>query len=473
MAKMERDEAVSRATDYLSRKGGDNWANGDELKRRTNENTGFMATAQAIADIYQRGERPRDLDLQKIDFGVSYSNVRTQIEELLDKRGAKDFDKKVDAEIESQMERAKEMLKKEEEKREEIRKKAQEEAEELIDNKGKLYQARESAWTGYQLSSLESRNWANPIIEMIEYARAILEIDEKLEDNFEGEYTVLKKRAEQMRELANQIEGLNFEASEIDQANIPEDEQRTQETEDLSEGEKKDLIYEEIKEFTQTETGQEMDSLDIQMLIDTVKEEYDLSEEEIENQLEKLKVEGTAYEPAPGKIQILDHQVKFYNQQASLSEHIDDQGRVKMGDPFGNLSIQVVKSDDSEIDTIKTSRDVMPYLKEKIGDQTSEHLLAIYLTGSNEVLGSQTIGKGSISNVQLEPRSIVQMGIIVNAKAVILAHNHPSGKAEATKEDKRATRELEQQLSEFNISLLDHIIVTGNDTHSLRTEGIL
>lgn len=460
MAKMERDEAVSRATDYLSRKGGDNWASGDELKRRTNENTGFMATAQAIADIYQRGERPRDIDLQKIDFGVSYSNIRTQIEELLDKRGAKDFDQKVDAEIESQMERAKEMLKKEQEKREEIRQKAQEEAEKLIDNDGKLFQARESAWTGYQLSSLESRNWANPIIEMIEYARAILEIDEKLEDNFEGEYTVLKKRAEEMRELANQIEGLNFEASEIDQANVPSDDEETEEVEEPLD----EVIARTLRETREIGT---------QELIDQVRGQTVATEEEIEDTLERMKTEGTIYEPAPGKINILDHQVKFYNQQASLSEHMDDQGRVKMGDPFGNLSIEVVKSEDSEIDTIETPTDVESYLMEKIGDQTSEHLLAIYLDGSNEVLGSQTIGKGSISNVQLEPRSIVQMGIIINARAVILAHNHPSGKAEATEEDKKATRDLEQQLSEFNIDLLDHMIVTGDDTHSLRREGIL
>lgn len=458
---MERDEAVSRATDYLSSKGGKNWKQGDELKRRTNENVGFMATAQAIADIYQRGLRPRDLDLQKIDFGVSYQNIRTQIEEMLDKRGAKDFDKKVDAEVKSQMEKAEEMLQEEKEKREKIQKKAEQEAQELIQKEGELYQARESAWTGYQLASLESRNWMNPILEMIEYARAILELDEKLEDNFEGKYTVLKKRAEQMREIAEQIEGLNFEASEIDQANVPSDDEETEEVEEPLD----EVIARTLRETREIPT---------QDLIEQVKGQTVATEDEIEETLERMKTEGTIYEPAPGQINILDHQAGlFYDEKSSLSEELDEQGQVKMGEPFGNVTIQVVKNKEAEIDSIKKTTDVEDYVKDKIGSEATEHLLAIYIDGDNDVLGSQTLGKGGLSDVELNPRSIVQMGIMLNAQAVILAHNHPSGKAEFTDQDVSATLDLDQKLTEFDIDLADHIVVTTDKTQSMVMKGIL
>jgi hypothetical protein len=301
----------------------------------------------------------------------------------------------------------------------------------------------------------------NPILEMIEDARAILGIDEKLEDNFEGEYKVLKERAEQMREIAEQIEGLNFEASEIDQANVPSDDEETEEVEEPLD----EVIARTLRETREIPT---------QDLIEQVKGQTVATEDEIEETLERMKTEGTIYEPAPGQINILDHEVqKFYDEQASLSEHLDEKGRVSMGDPFGNLSIQVVKSDDAEIKEIRSPGDVREYLKDKIGNQSDEHLLAIYIDGDNSVLGSQTIGKGSISSVELNPRSIVQMGILLNASAVLIAHNHPSGKAEATEQDINATLDLEQQLEEFDIELVDHLIVTGSETESLQGAGVL
>lgn len=100
---MKRQEALKKAHDYLKGRSGEKI----KEKARTNQNLSYMSVAHAVADIYQRGENPKDMDLQKIDWGVSYGNIRGQIEELLQKRGGRDskFEDQKDRERESGVDR--------------------------------------------------------------------------------------------------------------------------------------------------------------------------------------------------------------------------------------------------------------------------------------------------------------------------------------------------------------------------------
>jgi hypothetical protein len=103
---MQRQEAISKASKFLGRKhdaktGGTARKIKDRAKKNPDLNRAGLN--QAIADIYQRGVNPKDLDLEKIDFSVSYSNIRSQIQDLLDKRGAEKFGSRKDAERKSQM----------------------------------------------------------------------------------------------------------------------------------------------------------------------------------------------------------------------------------------------------------------------------------------------------------------------------------------------------------------------------------
>lgn len=289
---MERKEALSKAVNYLKSTGGDNWKNKDELARRT-ESMGFMSTAHAIADIYQRGVNPKDLDLQKIDFSLSQSEVRQQIDELLSKRGASQFEGKKERSIESDIERIEKLQEKEKERMQRTKEKVEEQIEE-IKNGGELYQARQEAWDGYKLSNLESEGMFKSLVRAIEFAEAILEIDEKIEEDFEGNFEVLRDRKEQMETLVNRIEQLNFEASEIDQS--------------IS-GDNNDELTEEDIENSITRTIEDISgdqkAADYDLIIEDVSESLDIDRDSVETAMDSLRSKGAIYEPAPGQIAVI------------------------------------------------------------------------------------------------------------------------------------------------------------------------
>lgn len=64
------------------------------------------------------------------------------------------------------------------------------------------------------------------------------------------------------------------------------------------------------------------------------------------------------------------------------------------------------------------------------------------------------------------PREIVRRALSLNAAALIVAHNHPSGAVRPSAEDRRLTRVLRDALALVDVRLLDHIVVGASDTFS-------
>ena len=86
---MKRQDAIKKASKFLGRKNEiKTGSTAKKVKDRAKRNPDLnrAGLTQIVADIYQRGDDPRDLDLERIDFSVSYSNIRGQVEDLLKKR---------------------------------------------------------------------------------------------------------------------------------------------------------------------------------------------------------------------------------------------------------------------------------------------------------------------------------------------------------------------------------------------------
>lgn len=81
--------------------------------------------------------------------------------------------------------------------------------------------------------------------------------------------------------------------------------------------------------------------------------------------------------------------------------------------------------------------------------------------------------KGTLSQTSVYPREVVKAALANNAASVILAHNHPSGKADPSNADKTLTHALKQALGLVDIRVLDHIIVAGKNTYSFAEYGFL
>jgi len=81
--------------------------------------------------------------------------------------------------------------------------------------------------------------------------------------------------------------------------------------------------------------------------------------------------------------------------------------------------------------------------------------------------------RGTLSQAAVYPREILKLALQHNAAALMLAHNHPSGLAEASQADIQLTKAVKQGLAFIDVRLLDHFIVGGNEVVSMAQRGLL
>ena len=89
------------------------------------------------------------------------------------------------------------------------------------------------------------------------------------------------------------------------------------------------------------------------------------------------------------------------------------------------------------------------------------------------MLEYEELFRGTINGASVYPREVVKEALAVNAAAVILAHNHPSGVAEPSQADERITRRLKSALELVDIRLLDHLIIGDGPATSLARRGMI
>ena len=96
-----------------------------------------------------------------------------------------------------------------------------------------------------------------------------------------------------------------------------------------------------------------------------------------------------------------------------------------------------------------------------------EQIGAIFLTNANEVLGFRIISTGKLDACLVNRKLIAAIAIKTMSKAVILVHNHPSGKLKPSEGDKKATIQIKRALELVDCELLDHLIISENDYLSM------
>jgi DNA repair protein RadC len=103
----------------------------------------------------------------------------------------------------------------------------------------------------------------------------------------------------------------------------------------------------------------------------------------------------------------------------------------------------------------------------------NERFGAVWLDSRHRVLHAETLFTGTIDGATVYPRVVVKRALELNAAAVILTHNHPSGVAEPSEADRSITLKLSKALALIEVRLLDHLVVTSDTCVSLAERGWL
>lgn len=121
---------------------------------------------------------------------------------------------------------------------------------------------------------------------------------------------------------------------------------------------------------------------------------------------------------------------------------------------------------------ISSPADVERLLRGRIGNLDRENFVVVLLNTKNEVIETSTVSVGTLGASLVHPREVFKPAVRASAASVILAHNHPSGKVEPSREDREVTKRLGEAAGILGIEVLDHVIV-GDGYYSMKEHGML
>jgi DNA repair protein RadC len=116
-----------------------------------------------------------------------------------------------------------------------------------------------------------------------------------------------------------------------------------------------------------------------------------------------------------------------------------------------------------------TPRPVLPLIEETaqairqlqdIRAKRKEHFVGLYLNARHELIHKEIVSIGTVNASIVYPRDVFAPAILHNATSIIVAHNHPSGDATQSAEDKEVTHRLKEAGRLLGIPVLEHIIIT-------------
>ena len=108
-----------------------------------------------------------------------------------------------------------------------------------------------------------------------------------------------------------------------------------------------------------------------------------------------------------------------------------------------------------------------------LGDLTHEEFWVLFLNRSHRVIEKRRVGQGGLSATVVDSRLIAKLAIGNLASSVVVVHNHPSGNLQPSENDKQITSKLRDALNLFDITLVDHLIVSNTSYYSFAEEGLL
>lgn len=113
------------------------------------------------------------------------------------------------------------------------------------------------------------------------------------------------------------------------------------------------------------------------------------------------------------------------------------------------------------------------YCKVLLSGKTVEEFHVFYLDGQYKLISDELHSSGTVNWAAVYIREIVKRALDLNARNIVLLHNHPSGQTSFSSQDIQITQELEDSLKNLDIKLYDHLLVSGNVIYSARNMHLL
>ena len=116
---------------------------------------------------------------------------------------------------------------------------------------------------------------------------------------------------------------------------------------------------------------------------------------------------------------------------------------------------------------------VRHFLELQLAGLPHEVFAVLFLDSQHRLLAFQEMFRGTLAQTSVHPREVVKQALSLNAAAVVLAHNHPSGAPEPSRADEALTQVLKSALALIEVRVLDHLVVARGGVVSLAERGLM
>ena len=123
--------------------------------------------------------------------------------------------------------------------------------------------------------------------------------------------------------------------------------------------------------------------------------------------------------------------------------------------------------------TITSPSDTHKFLRLKLAHLEHEVFAVIFLDNRHQTIKYEEMFRGTIDGASVYPREVVKRALQLNAAAIIIAHNHPSGVTDPSQADEAITHRIKVACALVDIRLLDHLIVSKTESTSLAERCVL
>ncbi len=116
---------------------------------------------------------------------------------------------------------------------------------------------------------------------------------------------------------------------------------------------------------------------------------------------------------------------------------------------------------------------LMAFCKAQIGRLEHEEFHVLFLDRKNRLIAQEAQGRGTVDHVPVYPREVVKRALELNASAIILVHNHPSGDPTPSRADIEMTKQIIDSAKPLGVTVHDHIIIGRELDASFRALGLI
>jgi DNA repair protein RadC len=116
---------------------------------------------------------------------------------------------------------------------------------------------------------------------------------------------------------------------------------------------------------------------------------------------------------------------------------------------------------------------LVAYLQTAMAYEQIEQFRVLFLDRRNNLIADEMQQRGTVNHTPVYPREVMKRALILNASALIVVHNHPSGDPKPSREDIETTRELKAAANALEVELHDHVVIGHGKHASFRSLGLL